>query len=509
MVIRVPFFRRRKIMHDGQSNFIGGKWAAARDGVTFESRNPANRDEVLGVYARSQAADVEAAVAAAKAAYPAWRKTPAPGRGAILFRMGQLLQTHKEELAQRMTLEMGKVLIEARGDVQEAIDMAFYIAAFGRMPNGATVPSERSDIHCFAQRVPVGVIGLITPWNFPIAIPSWKMFPALLAGNTVVLKPAEDTPGLAVEFVRLLAEAGIPDGVVNLVTGFGPEAGAALVEAREVATISFTGSTATGRAIAARCGQLLKRVSCELGGKNAIVVLDDADLELAVKGALWSAFGTAGQRCTAASRIIVQKSVLSKFREMLVSQTENLRMGAGVNPDAQIGPVVNAAQLERIHGYVEIGKAEGAKVLTGGTKLDAPEFAGGSFYAPTVLDEMTLEMRVAQEEIFGPVTGLIEVERLEDALNAANATNYGLSLSLYTANVHRAFRAIDELEAGIVYINLPTSGAEIQLPFGGLKQTGNGHREAGWMAMDYCTEWKSVYVNYSASSELVRAQIDT
>ena len=496
-------------MGGGQTNFINGQWAAARDGATFESVNPANLGETLGVYARSQAADVEAAVAAAKAAYPAWRKTPAPVRGAILFRMGQLLEAHKEEISRQMVAEMGKVLTEARGDVQEAIDMAYYIAAFGRLPNGATTPSERPDIFCFAQRVPVGVVGLITPWNFPIAIPSWKMFPALLAGNTVVLKPAEDTPGLAVEFVRLLAEAGIPDGVVNLVTGFGPEAGAALVEARDVATISFTGSTETGRGIAARCGQLLKRVSCELGGKNAIVVLEDADLELAVKGALWSAFGTAGQRCTAASRLIVQKSVLPKFREMLIAQTEALKMGAGVSPDTQIGPVVNRSQLARIHSYVEIGKAEGAAVLTGGKVLDGPEYAGGCFYAPTVLDNLTLDMRVAQEEIFGPVTGLIAVDSLDDAITAANATNFGLSLSLYTANVNRAFRAMDELESGIVYINLPTSGAEIQLPFGGVKQTGNGHREAGWMAADYCTEWKSVYVNYSASGELVRAQIDT
>jgi acyl-CoA reductase-like NAD-dependent aldehyde dehydrogenase len=352
-------------------------------------------------------------------------------------------------------------------------------------------------------------VGLITPWNFPIAIPSWKMFPALLAGNTVVFKPAEDTPGLAVRFVELLIEAGAPAGVVNLVTGYGEEAGAALVEAEGVGVISFTGSTETGRKIAGRCGQLMKRVSCELGGKNAIVVLDDANLELALKGALWSAFGTAGQRCTAASRLIVQKGVKAKFRDALVEHTRALKMGRGIDPNAEIGPVINRKQLERIHGYVEIGRNEGARVLTGGRILDDAEFAQGCFYAPTVLDEMTLEMRVAQEEIFGPVTGLIEINSLEEALHAANSTRYGLSLSLYTNDINRAFRAIQELEAGIVYINLPTSGAEIQLPFGGVKQTGNGHREAGWMAMDYCTEWKSVYINYSGTGELVRAQIDT
>ena len=495
-------------MQQGNSNYIAGVWQGAKSGQTFESRNPANVSEVIGVYARSQAEDINAAVGAAREAYAGWRKTPAPSRGAILTRMGRLMETRKEELAAQMVREMGKVLVEARGDVQEAIDMAFYMAAFGRLPNGSLVPSEREEVYCAARRVPVGVVGLITPWNFPIAIPSWKMFPALMAGNTVVFKPAEDTPGLAVTFVEMLIEAGLPPGIVNIVTGYGNEAGAALVEHPDVSTISFTGSTPVGRQIAGRCGHLMKRVSCELGGKNAIVVLDDANLELALKGALWSAFGTAGQRCTAASRLIVHKDVMRKFRNELVDRTNALRMGAGLDPLAEIGPVVNRRQLERIHGYVEIGKTEGAQVLTGGRVLDEGEFAFGCFYAPTVLDDVTLNMRVAQEEIFGPVTALIEVGSLDEALRAANSTQYGLSLSLYTRDVNRAFRAMNELDAGIVYINLPTSGAEIQLPFGGIKQTGNGHREAGWMAMDYCTEWKSMYVNYSESAELVRAQID-
>ena len=496
-------------MAEGMTNFIEGEWRAAQSGETFESVNPARTAEVLGRYARSRQADVEAAVEAAVEAYPGWRRTPAPARGAILTKMGRRMEERKEELALQMVAEMGKVLVEARGDVQEAIDMAYYMANFGRLPHGSLVPSERPNIFCGAQQVPVGVVGLITPWNFPIAIPSWKMFPALLAGNTIVFKPAEDTPGLAVSFVKLLVEAGIPPGVVNLVTGFGPEAGAALVESPGVATIAFTGSTETGRLIAGRCGQLMKRVSCELGGKNAIVVLDDGDLELALKGALWSAFGTAGQRCTAASRLIVQRGVKSKFRDALVDRTLALRMGAGADPLADIGPVVNREQLQRIDQYVEIGRGEGAKVLTGGKILDEGDFAAGCFYAPTVLDELSVNMRVAQEEIFGPVTGLIEVGSLEEAISAANSTPYGLSLSIYTRDVNKAFRALQELEAGIVYINLPTTGAEIQTPFGGVKQTGNGHRDAGWTAMDYCTEWKSFYVNYDESSELVRAQIDT
>ena len=494
---------------DGATNFIDGQWQPALSGRTFPSTNPADDRDTIGVFARGEAADVAIAVEAATRALPAWRKLPAPSRGAILTRMGRLMEAQKEELSLQMVREMGKVLTEARGDVQEAIDMAFHIAAFGRLPMGYTVPSERADMFCMAQRVPIGVAGLITPWNFPIAIPSWKMFPALLAGNTVVLKPAEDTPGLAASFVDLLTQAGAPSGVVNLVTGFGEEAGAALVEHPGVGVISFTGSTETGRTIAGRCGQSMKRVSCELGGKNAIVVMDDASVDLAVKGALWSAFGTAGQRCTAASRLIVHRSAKAKFRDALVDQTRALKMGVGADPDTQIGPVVNRTQLARIHDYVGIGVGEGAKVLTGGKILDEGDYARGSFYAPTIFDDMTLDMRVAQEEIFGPVTGIVEVGSLEEALYAANATQYGLSLSLYTRDVTRAFRAIEELEAGIVYINLPTSGAEIQLPFGGVKNTGNGHREAGAGAMDYCTEWKSVYVNYSNSEELVRAQIDT
>ncbi len=494
---------------DGQTNYIAGEWRSAEAGETFDSVNPAKTSQVLGQYARSRREDVEAAVSAAARAYPSWRRTPMPARAAIIERAGRILEQRKEELARRMVEEMGKVLVEARGDVQEAIDMAHYMAGFGRMPNGQIVPSERPDIFCGAQRVPVGVVGVISPWNFPIAIPSWKIFPALLAGNTIVFKPAEDTPGMAQLFVEVLIEAGLPAGVLNLVTGYGEEAGAALVESPGVSTISFTGSTETGRLVAGRCGQLMKRVSCELGGKNAIVVLDDANLELALKGALWSAFGTAGQRCTAASRLIIQRGVKKRFRDELVDRTKALNMGAGADPAVEIGPVVNRDQLKRIHGYVEIGRGEGAKVLTGGRVLEEGGYAEGCFYAPTVLDDVRMEMRVAQEEIFGPVTGLVEVGNLEEAIAAANGTQYGLSLSLYTQNVSRAFRAIQELEAGIVYINLPTSGAEIQLPFGGVKQTGNGHREAGWTAMDYCTEWKSIYVNYAETDELVRAQIDT
>lgn len=496
-------------MHNGKTNFIGGEWVESQSGETFASTNPANVSETLGVYARSGAGDVSRAVKAAQEAYLAWRKLPAPSRAAILSKLARILEDRKEDLSRQMVGEMGKVLTEARGDVQEAIDMAHYMAAFGRLPNGSLVPSERAEMFCAAKRVPLGVVGLITPWNFPIAVPTWKMFPALLAGNTVVWKPAEDTPGLAVSLVECLVEAGVPAGVVNLVTGYGDEAGAALVEADGVAAISFTGSTVIGRQIAARCGELLKRVSCELGGKNAITVLADADIELAVKGALWSAFGTAGQRCTAASRLIVDKKIKAEFTRRLLEETAKLKLGVGADPDAQIGPVVNKKQLERIHSYIAVGEGEGAQLLTGGHPLTDTPLDAGCFYAPTIFDNVTPGMRIAQEEIFGPVTAILEVDGIDEAISIANGTNYGLSLALYTRDLRSALRALDELESGIVYVNLPTSGAEIQLPFGGVKDTGNGHREAGWMAMDWCTEWKAMYVNYAVGSDLVRAQIDT
>jgi len=495
--------------YDGITNYIGGCWQPARAGKTFTSLNPSRQSDVIGRFSYSEREDITLAVAAAAAAYPEWRRMPMPRRADVLTRMGHILEERKEELARFMVREMGKVLLEARGDVQEAIDMAFYMAAFGRMPNGRVVPSERPNVFCQAWRVPIGVVGVITPWNFPIAIPSWKIFPALLAGNTIVFKPAEDTPALATVFTEMLEEAGVPPGVINLVTGDGPSAGSALVEAEGVSAISFTGSTEVGRQIAARCGALMKRVSCELGGKNAIVVLDDANLDLALKGVLWSAFGTAGQRCTAASRIIVQESVMAEYRDRLVAHTTALRIGDGLDERNEIGPVVNRKQLDRIHEYVQIGKEEGAEVLAGGTPLINGSLREGCYYAPTIFGNVSPTMRIAQEEIFGPVTALISAENIQDAIEIANGTAFGLSLSIYTSNIYKAFQAMQELESGLVYVNLPTSGAEIQLPFGGIKQTGNGHREAGWMAMDYCTEWKSVYVNYSDSNELVRAQIDT
>jgi aldehyde dehydrogenase (NAD+) len=487
-------------------NLIGGERREAASGRTFESRNPARRAEVVGVFPQSSAADVDAAVAAAQRALPGWRSTPWPRRGEIILAAATILERRKEELARLMTREMGKVLTEARGDVQEAIDMGKFIAGEGRRAFGETVPSELRNKWAMTMRQPLGVVGCVTPWNFPIAIPSWKIFPAVMAGNTVVFKPAEDTPLCALRFVEVLEEAGLPAGVVNVVFG-NEEAGEAVVRHPGTVAIFFTGSADTGRLIAATCGSMLKKVSLELGGKNGIVVLDDADLELAVEGALWGAFGTAGQRCTASSRLIVQRGVLGEFTEALVSRTRALRLGDGLEEGIDVGPIINESQLRRIHEYTEIGVQEGAHLLTGGEVAEDGDLSQGFFYNPTVFADVTSSMRIAQEEIFGPTTAILPVGSLDEALAAANSTQFGLSLSIYTNDLRHAFRAINELESGIVYVNAPTIGAEIQLPFGGTKNTGNGHREAGGHVLDEFSEWKSIYIDYSG--RLQRAQIDT
>jgi aldehyde dehydrogenase (NAD+) len=469
---------------------------------TFDSIAPAT-GEVLGSFPRSSAADVDRAVATAKAAFEDWRLVPAPERGSILFRFAELLRAHKEELTDLMTREMGKVKAEAGGDVQEAIDMSYYMGGEGRRLFGQTTPSELRDKFMMSVRMPVGVVGAITPWNFPIAIPAWKLTPALVCGNTVVLKPAEDTPLLADGFVQLLAEAGVPDGVVNVVHGYGEEAGDALVRHPDVPVITFTGSRETGIAVTKAAADRLKHVHLELGGKNAIIVMDDADVELAVDGIVWSAFGTSGQRCTAASRVIVHRAVYDDLQAKLVAAADRLRLGPGWEDETDVGPLINRAALDKVHSYTEIGKDEGAKLLTGG---EAAGNGDGFYYRPTVFGDAEPGMRIAQEEIFGPTTALIPVDSFEEAVAAANSVRYGLSSSIFTRDVNRAFRAMRDLQTGITYINAGTTGAEVHLPFGGTKETGNGHREAGQAALDVFTEWKSIYVDYSG--KLQRAQID-
>jgi aldehyde dehydrogenase (NAD+) len=487
-------------------NFINGEWVGAKSGKTLENRNPANTDEIIGEFPLSGPEDVDAAVSAARNAYKSWRLTPAPKRAEILFRVAELLVKRKENFARGMTREMGKVLAETRGDVQEAIDMTYYMAGEGRRLFGQTTPSELPNKFAMSVRQPIGVCGMITPWNFPMAIPSWKVMPALACGNTVVLKPAEDTPLSSYHLVDTMVEAGLPAGVVNLVSGDGPGAGAPLAEHKDVPVISFTGSTATGRIIAQTCAPDFKHCSLEMGGKNIILVMEDANLDLAIDGAIWGGFGTTGQRCTAASRIGVHKSVYGEFVSRFAARAQKLKVGNGLYPSVEVGPLINEQQLQTVMSYVEIAKKEGAKLLTGGNRLDSGEHARGWFYAPTVFGDCDPKMRVAQEEIFGPVVSVIPIDSLEQGIEVANGVPYGLSASIYTRNVNRAFTAIQDVYAGIVYVNAPTIGAETHLPFGGTKQTGNGHREAAVAAIDFFSEWKSVYIDYS--DKLQRAQID-
>ncbi len=487
-------------------NRIGGEWHAANSGLVFESRDPADERQVIGTFAASDASDIANAIRAAGDAGEAWKRTPAPRRGEILYAFGALMARHKERLARHMSLEMGKVLDEARGDVQEGIDIAYLMAGEGRRLFGDTVPSELPDKWAMSIREPIGVAGLITPWNFPMAIPCWKMMPALISGNTVVLKPASDTPGCALLLVELLEQAGLPPGVVNLVTGAGDTAGMGLVESPDVPVISFTGSSATGKRIAEVAGRRLKRLSLELGGKNAIVVLEDADLDLAVEGILWSAFGTTGQRCTACSRVVVQETVADALLQRLVDRASALRLGSGLDPLTQVGPLINAAAVANVANYVGIGQEEGAELLTGGARATGAGLEHGHFFQPTVFDRVDPMCRLGQEEIFGPVLSVIRVPDYAAAVTVVNQVRYGLSSSIYTRDVNVAFRAMRDLATGIVYVNAGTIGAETHLPFGGTRQTGNGHREAGHAALDTFTEWKSVYVDYS--ERLQRAQID-
>jgi alpha-ketoglutaric semialdehyde dehydrogenase len=487
-------------------NFINGEWVAPKSGQAHLNRNPANTDEAIGEFPLSTEADVDAAVSAAREAYKKWRLVPAPKRAEILFRTAELLVKRKEEFSRDMTREMGKVLAETRGDVQEAIDMTYYMAGEGRRLFGQTTPSELPNKFAMSVRQSIGVCGLIAPWNFPMAIPSWKMMPALICGNTIVLKPAEDTPLSSYHLIETLVEAGLPPGVVNLVSGDGPGAGATLAKHKDVPVVSFTGSTSTGRIIAEICAPDFKHYSLEMGGKNIILVMDDANLDLAIDGTIWGGFGTSGQRCTAASRIGVHKSVYKEFAGRLAERVRNLKIGDGLDPSTEMGPVINEQQLNTVMTYVNVGQQEGAKLLTGGQRLKSEALAKGWFHAPTLFGDCDPKMRIAQEEIFGPVVSLIPIDGLEHGIEVANGVPYGLSASIYTRDVNRAFAAIRDLYTGIVYINAPTIGAETHLPFGGTKQTGNGHREAAITAIDFFTEWKSVYIDYS--DKLQRAQID-
>jgi aldehyde dehydrogenase (NAD+) len=500
-----PFFERRHLMVERFKNYINGEWVEARSGKTFLNINPADTSDVVGEFPKSDERDIEDAVRAATLAFDKWRKIPAPRRAEFLIKVGEKLIQQKEEIAKEMTREMGKVLKESRGDVQEGIDTAYLAAGEGRRLFGFTTPSELPNKFAMCVRAPVGVCGIITPWNFPMAIPTWKIFPALIAGNTVVFKPASDVPKSGTALVKALEEVGLPPGVINLVHGTGGDVGVPLARHKGVSVVSFTGSSDVGREINGVCGGMLKRVSCELGGKNAQIVMDDADIDLAIEGALWGAFGTTGQRCTATSRLILHKKIKDEFLSKFIERTKKLKLGNGLDPKTDVGPVVNKGRIETIQYYVDIGIKEGAKLLLGGKQATDGDLKKGYFYEPTIFDNVTPEMTIAKEEIFGPVISILTVESLEEAIRVMNSTDYGLSGSIYTRDVNNAFKAIEEVENGVFYINAATIGAEVHLPFGGYKNTGNGHREGSHTVYDVFTEWKTVYIDYSG--RLQKAQL--
>ena len=487
-------------------NLIGGEWVASKSGRTFENRNPANTDDLIGIHQQSTGDDVKAAIDAAAAAYEQWRLVPAPRRGEILFKAAQILVERKEQFARDMTREMGKVLSETRGDVQEAIDMTFYMAGEGRRMFGQTVPSELRNKFAMSVRQPLGVCSIITPWNFPMAIPSWKIAPALVCGNTVVFKPASQTPLSAWNFVNVLLEAGVPKGVVNLVTGDGSAVGTPMTADERVRVVSFTGSTGVGAIVNKSAASTFKKVHLEMGGKNVIIIMDDANLELAVDGCLWGGFGTTGQRCTAASRVVVHEKVYRRFVDEFVARAKSLRVGDGLRDDTEMGPSNSESQLQTVMQYVKVGQDEGATLATGGHRLESGSYGKGYFHEPTIFTDVDPKMRIAREEIFGPVVSVMRCGSVEEAVAIGNGVEYGLSASIYTQDINRAFQAMRDLYTGIFYVNAPTIGAEVHLPFGGTKNTGNGHREAGVAALDVFSEWKSVYIDFSG--KLQRAQID-
>lgn len=487
-------------------NWVGGEWRACLSGRLMDDRNPADRRDLLGRFQRSQANDISAAVCAAKNALPGWKTNPAPKRAEILFKSARILEEKKERLAHLMTREMGKTLKETRADVQETIDTAYYYAGEGRRLFGQTTPSELKDKLCFTLRRPVGVCGLITPWNFPLAIPSWKIYPALICGNTVVLKPAEDTPLMSLLLAEILSEAGLPGGVLNVVTGTGEEAGRALVEQPDISLISFTGSSSVGAQIASSCGSSLKRCSLEMGGKNALIVLEDADMKLAVEAALWGSFATSGQRCTATSRILVSKKIHDKFLDSFIDKAKRLIVGRGDEPASNMGPLINAKQLRSVDNRVKHARRQGARLVLGGSVDAEGDKRFGHFYKPTVFTHVSPGMKIAREEVFGPVAAFIKVRDYEEAIRISNDSAYGLSSAVFTRDIKRAMKSLADLETGITYINSSTVGAEAHLPFGGVKNTGNGHREAGVMALDIFSEWKTVYIDHSG--HLQKAQMD-
>jgi len=486
---------------DKYKNLIDGKLVEPGTGKYFEDLNPADNFDIIGLFPASGHQDIDNAVKSAKEAFPAWSDTPPPKRGELIYKAAELLKRHQEKLAKVIIHEMGKTMPESMGDIQSSIDAANFMAGEGRRMYGQTTFSNLYRRWALTKRVPVGICGLITAWNAPMAIITWKLFPALICGNTVVLKPSEDTPMTAHLLGELLKEAGFPDGVVNIVYGIGPEAGEALVKHPDVNLVSFTGSTKIGRQIAEECGRQLKRCSLELGGKNGLIVMDDADLDAASKAVAAGAFSTAGQRCAANSRVFVHKFIYDAFMEKLLDETKKMKVGIGSVPDTKVCPIINKRQFNSIISYIEGAKKDGAKLLYGGEALTQGKFAKGHFIEPTIFTDVDINSALACDEVFGPVLAVFKVSGFEDAIEKINSSGYGLTASIFTGNVNLAMLALERINAGCCYINAPTFGSEPHMPFGGVKNSGNGSREPGLQALDVFSEWKTIYIDYSGTAQ--------
>ncbi len=478
------------------ANFIGGQWVQAASGKTFSTRNPANTDEVIGVYPLGDSPDARQAIDAAAEAQPRWAAIPAPKRGEVLFRAANILESRAESVAREMTREEGKTLPESRGEVGRAINILRYFAGEGARLAGMAVPSERDRVFIHTARKPVGVVGLITPWNFPIAIPAWKAAPALIAGNGVVLKPSDLAPLCALRMVEALDEAGVTRGALNLVTGPGSRVGHEIVSNPKVRAISFTGSEATGSGIAVEAAKRRARVQLEMGGKNPTVVLKDADIADAVGAVVNAAFFSTGQRCTATSRVIVEEPIVGRFTDALVERARTLKVGNGLEPGIEVGPSIDERQLDTVLEYVGVGRKEGARLQCGGARLADGVYERGYFSSPAVLSDVSPEMRVAQEEIFGPVLGVLPARDLDDAVRIANGIRFGLSAAICTLSLSAAFEFINRVEAGLIMVNLPSAGVDYHVPFGGSKESSFGVREQGPAALEFYTETRTVYLKY-------------
>lgn len=485
-------------------NFIAGQWVPSASGHTYSTVNPANKTEIIGYFQESAREDAHRAIQAAYDAFSEWAATPGPTRGLLLFKAWEILRERAEDFARTMTLEEGKPLTDARGEVKRSLNVLEFMAGEGRRLKGETLPSELRYNLAYTIKKPLGVVAIITPWNFPLAIALWKIAPALVSGNSVVFKPASGTPLTAIKIVQLLVDAGLPPGVLNMVTGPGATVGFELVENPVVRAVSFTGSTETGTVIYEKASRSLKRVQCEMGGKNAVLVLEDADLELAVEGIAQGAFGSTGQRCTATSRVIVLDPVKDEFLRLLLERTRRVRVGSGFTPGVEVAPLASESQFRKVTSYIEVGQSEGARLAYGGRVPRGEEFQKGFYVEPTIFDEVRPDMRIFQEEIFGPVVSVTTAKTFEEAIQLANEVKYGLSASIYTRDLDRAFRFVDQIEVGMVHINSPTLGGEAHVPFGGIKASGLGEREQGSTALDFFTQDIVVYVDYTGRKREAR-----